>query len=59
MTATSPRFTVTVFCGSASGHDPVYVETAAALGRAIAVRGWTSCSAAGTWASWAPWPTPP
>lgn len=39
MTATSPRFTVTVFCGSASGHDPVYVETAAALGRAIAARG--------------------
>lgn len=33
------RFTVTVFCGSAPGFDPVYLETARATGRAIAERG--------------------
>lgn len=30
-----------VFCGSSFGLDPVYRETAAELGRAIAARGWT------------------
>lgn len=33
------RFTVTVFCGSAPGFDPVYVEAAARTGAAIAERG--------------------
>ncbi|MFN6956136.1 MAG: TIGR00730 family Rossman fold protein [Acetobacteraceae bacterium] len=30
---------VCVFCGASKGHDPVYAEAAAALGRAIAARG--------------------
>lgn len=33
------RYTVTVFCGSSPGFDPVYRETAATLGRAIAAHG--------------------
>lgn len=32
---------VTVFCGSSSGHDPIYEDTAAALARAIAGAGMT------------------
>lgn len=32
------RFTVTVFCGSSPGFDPLYVEAAAALGTAIGRR---------------------
>ena len=40
MHTTRDRFSVTVFCGSAPGNDPIYVETALATGRAIAARGW-------------------
>lgn len=32
-------FTVTVFCGSAPGNDPVYVETATRVGATLADRG--------------------
>ena len=28
-----------VFCGSSSGHDPVYIETARALGETMAAQG--------------------
>lgn len=38
MSAQAP-FTVAVFCGSAAGFDPVFVETARAVGRAIAAHG--------------------
>jgi len=33
------RFTVTVFCGSSPGFDPVYVEAARAVGAAIGAAG--------------------
>lgn len=33
------RFTVTVFCGSSPGFDPVYVEAARAVGTAIGASG--------------------
>lgn len=39
MTPAPDRFTLTVFCGSAPGFDPLYAETAAELGRAIARHG--------------------
>lgn len=39
MAGTNGRFAVTVFCGSASGVDGIYRETAAELGRAIAAKG--------------------
>jgi uncharacterized protein (TIGR00730 family) len=32
-------FTVAVFCGSSPGNDPVYLETATAVGRRLAERG--------------------
>jgi uncharacterized protein (TIGR00730 family) len=35
----STPFTVTVFCGSAPGFDPVYVQTAAHVGSVIGERG--------------------
>jgi hypothetical protein len=34
-------FSVCVFCGSATGVDPVFAEAARAVGREIARRGWT------------------
>ena len=33
-------FSVAVFCGSRSGHDPVFAEIAASLGGMIGERGW-------------------
>ncbi|WP_426594571.1 TIGR00730 family Rossman fold protein [Cellulomonas sp. McL0617] len=36
---TLDRFTITVFCGSASGSDPLYPATARAVGAAIARHG--------------------
>ncbi|GAA6005811.1 hypothetical protein JCM11491_004019 [Sporobolomyces phaffii] len=39
---------ITVFCGSSSGHDPVYAETAASLARAIAGAGLTLVYGGGT-----------
>ncbi len=35
----STPFTVAVFCGSAPGFEPVFIETARAVGRAIAAHG--------------------
>jgi uncharacterized protein (TIGR00730 family) len=32
-------FTVAVFCGSSPGNDPIYLETATAVGRRLAERG--------------------
>lgn len=39
MTATSDRFTLTVFCGASPGFDPLYVDAARAVGSAIGSRG--------------------
>ncbi len=36
---TSTRPVLTVFCGSSPGNDPLFVQTAAAVGRALAARG--------------------
>jgi uncharacterized protein (TIGR00730 family) len=37
---TSPQCSVCVFCASSNGSDPIFLESARALGRAIATRGW-------------------
>ena len=43
------RFTVTVFCGSSPGFDPVYVEAARAVGTAIGQAGMALVYGGATW----------
>jgi predicted Rossmann-fold nucleotide-binding protein len=46
-----------VYCGSATPDDPIYMESARAVGAALAERGIGSCMAAAGSGSWAPSPT--
>jgi uncharacterized protein (TIGR00730 family) len=44
----SRRWSVCVFCASSEAIDPVHLETAAAVGRAIGDRGWTLVTGGGS-----------